>query len=454
MFLWSKTIVVLLLAKNFATIDDYYAAGVGADALTVEVVGRGLWVVDYRLSDTVYFYGLILESESGTGILAYKCRDIFNGGFGVLVGYGNLIAEGICALVVGRGPGYGYCTRLAVVLRNTTCEIVALNEELGVLAGIDACRTVAGAVEVVVEHVDLSDTCHRHTGTTLSAPHVVGEGGIEIARGLAVATSYEISVLVHVRTVGVAEGTPRNGVEVRLLCDVEVTIHSVCKSTMVYPTVLRTIEREQIAATDVDRTRSGERDVADNNIFTTLHIEDTRVTVCLTLVAGEVDDYLAGLILCLLAYTDAIGQCATGTAAGAHIGNARFIESIAYLICYIPSSAEACVIDADKGLVLDALQIDDTRYEEVAVRTIEDDNVVGVDGILDVGLHILTVGYEGSNLAVASACNRVGIASTAGYVVGSGSGARRNGAEAERLVKVIVCSHCRERQTEQCSQKM
>ena len=99
--------------------------------------------------------------------------------------------------MVAGSPGDSGGTALAVVALDASLEIVALDEEFGVLAGIDAVAG-RGAREVVVEHVDLAHTGHRHALLAACAPPVEGEGGVEIACGLAVAAADEVGVLVHV----------------------------------------------------------------------------------------------------------------------------------------------------------------------------------------------------------------------------------------------------------------
>jgi hypothetical protein len=74
------------------------------------------------------------------------------------------------------------------------------------------------------------------------SPPVEGEGGRKETYWLTVAITDEISVLVHIRTFGIAEGTPTDGVEIGRVCDVEVAVHTVREGTMVNPTVLGTIE--------------------------------------------------------------------------------------------------------------------------------------------------------------------------------------------------------------------
>ena len=178
----------------------------------------------------------------------HRCRYVSIGGYGIFIGNGDSSACGYGgARLVGLlgeiaiSPGYRDGIFLAEVSLDTFFEIVTLNENLGVLAGIDAVGG-CGGTEVIVQHVDLADTNHRHSLYTAWSPPVEGEGGVQEACRLAVAIADEIGVLVHIRTFGIAEGTPTDGVEVGTLGDVEVAVHTVREGTMVNPTVLGTIE--------------------------------------------------------------------------------------------------------------------------------------------------------------------------------------------------------------------
>ena len=100
-------------------------------------------------------------------------------------------------MIVARCPCHGFGIIAFVEALHTLVEVVALDEELRVLAWID---TVAGTTttEVVVQHVNLAHTGHRHALFATCAPPVEGKSSVQITRCLAVTTANEVSVLVHV----------------------------------------------------------------------------------------------------------------------------------------------------------------------------------------------------------------------------------------------------------------
>ena len=67
---------------------------------------------------------------------------------------------------------------------------------------------------IVVQHVDLTCTCHRHTLITACSPPVESEGGVQVACRFTVVTADEVGVLVNVRASCIAECTPADSVEV------------------------------------------------------------------------------------------------------------------------------------------------------------------------------------------------------------------------------------------------
>ena len=175
-------------------------------------------------------------------------RYVSIGGYGIFIGNGDSSACGYGgARLVGLlgeiavGPGYRDGIFLAVVSSDTLFEVIALNEHFRVLAWVDAIAS-SSAAEIVVQHVNLADTNHRHSLYTSLSPPVEGEGSVQEACRLTVAIANKISVLVHIRTFGIAEGTPTDSVEVGTLGDVEIAVHTVREGTMVNPTVLGTIE--------------------------------------------------------------------------------------------------------------------------------------------------------------------------------------------------------------------
>ena len=135
-------------------------------------------------------------------------------------------------------------------LGDTVSEVVALYEELRLLTWIDGILSIAYTVVPVVEHVNLTETSHRHTRATVLTPLVVSEGDIEFVHVvdgilyavLVIARTYEVGVLVHIRVIGIAEVTPGNGDEVRLVGDIEVTILTVNELTVVHPHVVGAVD--------------------------------------------------------------------------------------------------------------------------------------------------------------------------------------------------------------------
>ena len=134
-------------------------------------------------------------------MLLHRCRHVSIGGYGIFVGNDDGSASGYgCAQQVGLlgeiavGPCYRDGIFLAEVSLDTLLEIVALDENFGVLAGIDAVGG-CGGTEVIVQHVNLTDTNHRHSLYTSLSPPVEGEGGVQEACRLAVAIANEIRSL-------------------------------------------------------------------------------------------------------------------------------------------------------------------------------------------------------------------------------------------------------------------
>ena len=200
-------------------------------------------------------------------------RHVSIGGYGIFIGNGDSSACGYGgARLVGLlgevavGPCYRNGVILTIVSSDTLFEVIALNEHFRVLAGVDAVGG-CGGTEVIIQHVNLSDTNHRHSLYTSLSPPVESEGGVQEACWLAVAIANKISVLVHIRTFGIAEGTPTDSVEVGTLGDVEVAVHTIREGTMVNPAVLGTIEGEQVASTYINRSWTYEGDITNDDVL-------------------------------------------------------------------------------------------------------------------------------------------------------------------------------------------
>ena len=221
--------------------------------------------------------------------------------------------------------------------------LVALDEELRVLAGIDA---VAGtrAAEVVVQHVNLTNTSHRHALLAVGSPPVESKGGVQIASRLAVAAADEVGVLVHVGTTGIAEGTPADGDEVRLVGDVEIAVLTINKCAVIHPAVLSTRSRDKVSTAHVDGARANECDVTNDDIAL-VEAQNACIAIALVAVASQIDNNLTRVVFSLLTDRLAIAQRATATA-GAHVGYAGSIEGCLDFISHIPLGAKTCVVDA------------------------------------------------------------------------------------------------------------
>ena len=288
-------------------------------------------------------------------MVLHCCGYVAIGRYGVVVGYGDGSAEGRDAAqavalycIVAAGPRHCRSTTLAIVFLDALGEVVALNQELGVLAGIDA---VAGtcAAEVVVQHVNLAYSSHWHALLAVSSPPVEGEGGVQIAFRLAVAAANEVGVLVHVGTAGISEGTPADGDEVRLAGDVEIAVLAINKCAVVYPAVLGACSRDKVVATHVDGTRTYEGNITNDDIVL-VEAEDACIAITLVVVARQIDDNLASVVFSLLAYGLAVAQRATATA-GTHAGHTSSIKGGLDFVCHIPLGAESCVVDAQQRFV-------------------------------------------------------------------------------------------------------
>ena len=123
--------------------------------------------------------------------------------------------------------------------------------------------------------MNLTHTSHRHACLAALAPAVEGVGGVKEPYRFAVAAAHQVGILVHIGTLRVAEGTPAYRVEVGLLSNVEVTVHSVKESTMIYPAMLRGVERYEVAAANIYGTRTFESYVANNKILAFLEKENS-----------------------------------------------------------------------------------------------------------------------------------------------------------------------------------
>ena len=160
---------------------------------------------------------IVAVVQCGTSMVLHLCGYVAVRRYSIVVRNGdgrtNVSRLTLSFRVVIVSPSYGCCTALTVEIGNTIIYIVALDKELRVLTGVDAVASCSAA-EVVVQHVDLTNASHRHTLFAARSPPVECKGSIQVTRCLAVTTANEVGVLVHVRTAGIAEGTPADGMKV------------------------------------------------------------------------------------------------------------------------------------------------------------------------------------------------------------------------------------------------
>ena len=227
--------------------------------------------------------------------------------------------------------------------------------------------------------------------------------------------------------------------EVCSLRDVEVAIHAVLECTVVHPDVLGAIcRRDEVAATDIDRARTDERNVADDDVLATAEGKDSRIAVTLVVVASKLHDNLSRVVFCLFSYILTIGKC-TATTAGTHTRYAGGIQSIFDLLSHVPLGADAGIVNTDDGLV----GCGDThvaRYDEVAFGAVKDDHFViaVLDGILYRALHVGTVGLQDNRISFETFRNRIGVAAATRNVIGGVGSTRRLGTETKGLVQVVL----------------
>ena len=323
-------------------------------------------------------------------------------------------------------------------------EIVALDEHFRADARIDAVGGLRAA-EIVAEHVNLADAAHGHALHTARAPPAEGVCGAEETARLAVARAYQVGVLVHVRAVGVAERTPADGVEIGRVRDVEVAVHAVHEVAVVHPAVLRRTERQQVAATHVDRAGPLEPQVADDDVLAAEHVQHACVAVVLLRVARHVDNHLARLQLRLLAHAVTVRQRAARAAAGAHRWHSGLVQCVANLRRDAPLGAQPGPVDAHQRLAARG-DVDAARHDEVARRTVQHHDVVLLDSLLDGHPHVLSVRLQHRHRAFEIGGYGVRIASATRHRVGAGSVRPRcAGTESEGLVQVVVGSRHRHR---------
>ena len=115
--------------------------------------------------------------------------------------------------------------------------------------------------------MNFSDTNHRHALNATWTPPVESKGGIQKACRLSVTITDEVGVLVHIRTLGITESAPADGIEIRTLGNVEVAVHTIGEVAVVYPAILGCTAREKVAATHIDRARTYKFQVADNDVL-------------------------------------------------------------------------------------------------------------------------------------------------------------------------------------------
>ena len=73
----------------------------------------------------------------------------------------------------------------------------------------------------------------------------------------------------------ITELTPADGDEVRHAGNVEISVHTVHKFTVVYPTVLGSTDtRNKVVTTHINRPWTNKHDIADDDVLAALQAQD------------------------------------------------------------------------------------------------------------------------------------------------------------------------------------
>ena len=234
--------------------------------------------------------------------------------------------------------------------------------------------------------MNLAYADHGHTLHAALSPPVEGEGGVQESRLLPVAIAHKIGVLVHIGTLCISERTPADGDEVRLVVDVEVAIHAVLKTAMVYPAVRRSGARQQVAAPHVDAAWSHKADVAHDDVRASAERQHTGIAETLRSIARLLYKYPACVVFRLFAHPGTIGQCSS-TSVGVHLGHSGLVQRLPHVCRHVPSGTQSCPIDAQQRLVAHR-DIHPSCHHEVTFAAIQDDDIVVFDSILYRLFHI------------------------------------------------------------------
>ena len=279
----------------------------------------------------------------------------------------------------------GFGVTLRENLLHSLLEVVALDEELRVLARVHRAAA-AGAVVVVVEQVYGAETGHGHTSLTLVAPYIVGISDVQVVLALLagiVAAAHEIAHLVVIGAGGVVEHTPADGDEVGLHRHIQVAVHAIREAAMVNPDVLGAVaNRHQVVPAHVDGAGPYEVDVADDDVALAGDVEDARLAICLAAVAQIVDKQLAHLRLACFAHRRAIGQCASRAARCGQAVHIVVVHQLADVVAHVEFRTDACIVDTHNRAVR-GTEVDVSRHHEVACRAIEHHHGILRNGIVE-----------------------------------------------------------------------
>ena len=176
----------------------------------------------------------------------------------------------------------------------------------------------------------------------------------------------------------------------------------------------------QVAAANIDRAGAHELQVADDDILCSINGQQTRAAIALAVVASHLHNDFARVEFSLFRYVLTVRQLTSCSTAGAHTRNSRSIQRVFDVLRHIPLGAQAGAIDAQQRAVA-AGDAYIARNDEVTVRTVEDNDAVLLDGVLNDALHIGAVGLQNFHLVAGDIGNRVGPATAASDVVCTGT---------------------------------
>ena len=252
---------------------------------------------------------------------------------------------------------------------------------------------------------------HGHAVLAAGLPPAVGPGDVQVELALArvVGTGNQVAECVGVALLGVGECAPRDGDEIGFLGNVHVPVYAVGKRAVVYPQVGAANDRNQVISAYIDRPRPDKGEIANDDVLALVEGENARFAITLLFVAEEFDERLAGVIFSFFLYRHPVDEGAAAIVP-AHVFHPDAVEGGLYLVGDMELRAETGVVDAHDGLVAKLFQGERTRNREVAVRTVEHNDVVVLYGVIEGGFHVTSVAFQGSERPVVPACHGVGVA--------------------------------------------